>query len=110
MELTLERYGQALVDQTAKFAETAYQATVDAPVPTCPEWTSSQLVEHVGQTQHWVASIVEQRVSDPSRADVVRGAAFRPGRMGVVADRGRIAAGRGLRRCWRGRARVEPGG
>jgi uncharacterized protein (TIGR03083 family) len=27
----------------------------------------SQLVEHVGQTQHWVASIVEKRVSDPSQ-------------------------------------------
>ena len=67
IELTLERYGQALVDQTAQLAETARHAPVDAPVPTCPEWTLSQLVEHVGQTQHWVASIVEKRVSDPSQ-------------------------------------------
>jgi uncharacterized protein (TIGR03083 family) len=67
MELTQERYGQALVEQTAQFAETARRAAVDAPVPTCPEWTSSQLVEHVGQTQYWVASIVENRVSDPSQ-------------------------------------------
>ncbi|MGH3504350.1 MAG: maleylpyruvate isomerase family mycothiol-dependent enzyme, partial [Nocardioidaceae bacterium] len=27
----------------------------------------SQLVEHVGQTQYWVASIVEDRVADPSQ-------------------------------------------
>ena len=67
IELTMERYGQALVDQTAQFAETARRAAVDAPVPTCPEWTLSQLVEHVGQTQHWVASIVEKRVPDPSQ-------------------------------------------
>ena len=67
MELTLEQYGQALVDQTAQFAETVRRATMDAPVPTCPEWTLSQLVEHVGQTQHWVASIVEDQVSDPSQ-------------------------------------------
>ena len=67
IELTMERYGQALVDQTAQFAETARRAATDAPVPTCPEWTLSQLVEHVGQTQHWVASIVEKRVPDPSQ-------------------------------------------
>lgn len=67
IELTLERYGQALVDQTAQFAETAHRAAVDAPVPTCPGWTLSQLVEHVGQTQHWVGSLVEKRVSDPSQ-------------------------------------------
>ena len=67
MELTLEQHGQALVDQTAQFAETVRRATTDAPVPTCPEWTLSQLVEHVGQTQHWVASIVEDQVSDPSQ-------------------------------------------
>ena len=54
-------------DQTAQFAETARRAAADAPVPTCPEWTLSQLVEHVGQTQHWVASIVEKRVPDPSQ-------------------------------------------
>ena len=67
IELPLERYGQALVDQTAQLAETARRAAVDAPVPTCPEWTLRQLVEHIGQTQHWVASIVEKRVSDPSQ-------------------------------------------
>ncbi|MGH3503089.1 MAG: maleylpyruvate isomerase N-terminal domain-containing protein, partial [Nocardioidaceae bacterium] len=67
IEQTLERYGQALVDETVQFAETARRAAVDAPVPTCPEWTLSQLVEHVGQTQYWVASIVEDRVADPSQ-------------------------------------------
>ncbi len=67
IELTMERYGQALVDQTAQFADTARRAAADAPVPTCPEWTSSQLVEHVGQTQHWVASLVEERVPDASQ-------------------------------------------
>ncbi len=66
-ELTTERYGQALVDQTALFAEIARHAADDAPVPTCPGWTTRDLVEHVGQTQHWVAAIVEERVSDPSQ-------------------------------------------
>ncbi|TQM11620.1 maleylpyruvate isomerase family mycothiol-dependent enzyme [Pseudonocardia kunmingensis] len=67
IELSMERYGQALLDQTAQFAETVRRAAPDAPVPTCPEWTTAQLVEHVGQTQQWVAAIVEERVADPSR-------------------------------------------
>ena len=110
-EQTLERYGQALVDQTAQFAETARRAAVDAPVPTCPEWTLSQLVEHVGQTQQWVASIVEQRVSDPSQlptsfaalpADQDAWASW------LAEGASRLAAA--VRRCRRGRAGVEPGG
>ncbi|WP_433781437.1 maleylpyruvate isomerase family mycothiol-dependent enzyme [Actinomycetospora sp. CA-101289] len=66
-ELTLERYGQELVDQTAQFAATARRAVADAPVPTCPGWSLRELVEHLGQTQYWVGSIVEDRVSDPSQ-------------------------------------------
>jgi uncharacterized protein (TIGR03083 family) len=67
IEWTLDRYGQALVEQTEQFADTASRAAAETPVPTCPDWTLSQLVEHVGQTQHWVASIVATRASDPSQ-------------------------------------------
>ncbi len=63
----IERYGQALVDQTARFAQTVRGTPPEASVPTCPGWTVRHLVEHLGQTQHWVASIVEQRVADPSQ-------------------------------------------
>lgn len=35
------------------------------PMRTCPEWNPGELVEHVGQTQRWVASLVENRVQDP---------------------------------------------
>ncbi len=42
-ELTPEQYGQALVDQTAQFAEVAGRASPDTPVPTCPEWTLKEL-------------------------------------------------------------------
>jgi len=65
--LTLQRYSQALIDQTALLAEHAGGVPVDASVPTCPEWTLRELVEHIGQTQQFVASIVEDRVSDPSQ-------------------------------------------
>ena len=32
-----------------------------------PEWTIADLVEHVGQTQHWVAEIIERRITDPTQ-------------------------------------------
>lgn len=62
-----ERYGQALIDQAALFGETLRETPVDAPVPTCPGWTASHLVEHLGQAHDWVATIVEDRVADPSQ-------------------------------------------
>jgi uncharacterized protein (TIGR03083 family) len=36
-------------------------------VPTTPGWTTTDLAEHVGQTQHWVAEIIERRITDPAQ-------------------------------------------
>lgn len=36
-------------------------------MPTAPEWTVTELVEHLGQTQHWVAQIIERRITDPAQ-------------------------------------------
>jgi uncharacterized protein (TIGR03083 family) len=36
-------------------------------VPTAPEWTVTDLVAHVGQTQNWVAEIIERRITDPTQ-------------------------------------------
>ena len=36
-------------------------------MPTTPEWTITDLVEHVGQTLHWVAEIIERRITDPAK-------------------------------------------
>jgi uncharacterized protein (TIGR03083 family) len=36
-------------------------------VPTTPGWTITDLVEHVGQAQHWVAELIERRITDPTR-------------------------------------------
>ena len=38
-----------------------------AAVPTTPGWTITDLVEHVGQTQNWVAEIIERRIIDPTQ-------------------------------------------
>jgi uncharacterized protein (TIGR03083 family) len=66
-ELNAERARQAIVEHTRRLAESAAAAEPDAPVPTTPEWTLSDLVEHVGQTQHWTAQIIERRITDPAQ-------------------------------------------
>jgi uncharacterized protein (TIGR03083 family) len=66
-ELTAERARQAIVEHTRRLAESAVAAGPDATVPTAPEWTITDLVEHVGQTQHWVAEIIERRIADPTQ-------------------------------------------
>ncbi|MEV6491209.1 maleylpyruvate isomerase family mycothiol-dependent enzyme [Actinoplanes sp. NPDC051633] len=66
-ELNAERARQAIVEYTRRLAESAVAAGPDAAVPTAPEWTVTDLVEHVGQTQHWVAEIIERRITDPAK-------------------------------------------
>jgi uncharacterized protein (TIGR03083 family) len=66
-ELTAERARRAIVEHTRRLAESAVAAGPDAAVPTAPQWTVTDLVEHVGQTQHWVAEMIERRVTDPTQ-------------------------------------------
>jgi len=66
-ELNAEHARRAIVGHTRQLAETAAAAGPDAVVPTTPEWTITDLVEHVGQTQHWVAEIIERRITDPAQ-------------------------------------------
>src|SRR5437588_112199 len=56
-ELTAERARRAIVEHTQRLAESAALAGSDTAVPTTPAWTITDLVEHVGQTQHWAAQI-----------------------------------------------------
>jgi uncharacterized protein (TIGR03083 family) len=64
-ELSAEHARRAIVEHTRRLAESAAAAGPDAAVPTTPGWTITDLVEHVGQTQHWVAEIIERRITDP---------------------------------------------
>ncbi len=63
-EMTAERRRQALQAQTGRLAHDVGVTDPDAPVPTCPGWTVTDLVAHVGQTQRWVAEMVERRIVD----------------------------------------------
>jgi uncharacterized protein (TIGR03083 family) len=66
-ELNAEYARRAIVEYTRRLAESAAAAGPDAAVPTAPEWTITDLVRHVGQTQHWVAEIIERRITDPAQ-------------------------------------------
>jgi hypothetical protein len=66
-ELNAERARGAIVEYTRRLAESAAAARPHAAVPTAPGWTITELVEHVGQTQHWVAEIIERRITDPTQ-------------------------------------------
>jgi len=66
-QLNADRARQAIVEHTRRLAESAAAAGPHAAVPTTPEWTITGLVEHVGQTQHWVAEIIERRITDPTQ-------------------------------------------
>jgi uncharacterized protein (TIGR03083 family) len=66
-DLNAEAARRAIVEHTRRLADSAAAAGPDAAVPTTPEWTVRELVEHVGQTQHWVAEIIERRISDPTQ-------------------------------------------
>jgi uncharacterized protein (TIGR03083 family) len=66
-ELNTETARRAIVEHTRRLAESAAAAGPDAAVPTAPKWTTTDLVEHVGQTQHWVAEIIERRITDPTQ-------------------------------------------
>jgi uncharacterized protein (TIGR03083 family) len=66
-ELNVERARRAIVEHTRRLAESAAAAGPGAAVPTTPGWTVADLVEHVGQTQNWVAEIIERRIADPTQ-------------------------------------------
>ena len=66
-ELNAEHARRAIVEHTRRLAESAAEAGPNAAVPTARDWTITDLVEHVGQTQHWVAEIIERRITDPTQ-------------------------------------------
>jgi uncharacterized protein (TIGR03083 family) len=47
------------------FASAAERTSLDAPVPTCPEWTVRDLVRHISGIHSWAATIVTESRSRP---------------------------------------------
>jgi uncharacterized protein (TIGR03083 family) len=56
------------VEQTREVAGWVDAADPQTSVPTCPEWTLTDLVGHIGSTQRWVSRLVSEGIADPGTA------------------------------------------
>lgn len=59
-----ERYCGAIVAETALLRETARGADEGRTVPSCPDWTLRDLLEHVGRAHRWVELTVRERADE----------------------------------------------
>jgi uncharacterized protein (TIGR03083 family) len=62
--LTFQHYLDELGRQGRLLRESARQAALQAPVPSCPGWTVSRLVGHTTKVHHWAAWILRGRDRD----------------------------------------------
>ncbi|MFI0352534.1 maleylpyruvate isomerase family mycothiol-dependent enzyme [Actinomadura sp. 9N407] len=63
--LSAERLAAGLREETGAFAAIVAGGDPEGRVPTCPEWTLKDLVEHIGQAFRWTADLVESHASTP---------------------------------------------
>lgn len=61
--MNYDGYLSAIRTEGAALARAAEQAGVDAGVPSCPEWTVSDLLGHIGAIHRRVAHLVVERAS-----------------------------------------------
>ena len=58
MTLTVDEYLPLIAAAAERLATEAIDAGLDAPVPTCPEWTVAELVGHLGEVHRWATAVV----------------------------------------------------
>ncbi|MBA9007562.1 maleylpyruvate isomerase family mycothiol-dependent enzyme [Thermomonospora cellulosilytica] len=68
--LEVERLAAGLREETGRIADIVGGADPDLRVPTCPEWTVRDLVEHIGNAHRWTADLVERRLTEPPALDL----------------------------------------
>ena len=57
--LTVDELIQVLRTESDLLAGEAAQSFVTDPVPTCPQWSVRDLVEHTGGVHRWAATVVK---------------------------------------------------
>jgi uncharacterized protein (TIGR03083 family) len=62
-------YTAAIRRESDRFVEVLARTAPDARVPSCPEWVAGDLVHHLAQVQTFWATIVRDRLQDPSNLD-----------------------------------------
>ena len=58
---TAEQHIDQLRLASGRIIESAARAGLDAPVPTCPDWTLDDVLRHVGGVQRWALDVVAQQ-------------------------------------------------
>ncbi|CAN5666905.1 maleylpyruvate isomerase family mycothiol-dependent enzyme [soil metagenome] len=66
--LTQAEYVACLRADSDRLAAAA-RGRLDAPIPSCPEWTMQDLVGHTGGVQNFWCQIAERRLSDPRQGE-----------------------------------------
>lgn len=61
-------YVGAIRADTDALANAATRAGLDAQVPSCPEWSVSDLLEHIGRVHRWAAASLDRDPSAPFRS------------------------------------------
>ncbi|HWC36199.1 MAG TPA: maleylpyruvate isomerase family mycothiol-dependent enzyme [Mycobacteriales bacterium] len=56
---------ESLQHEGIQLRDAAAAASLDAPVPGCPDWTVGDLLRHVGYVHRWAAAIVSGRLDGP---------------------------------------------
>ena len=62
MELSV--YLDGVRDNARLFVEAVRKSGLDAPVPTCPDWTAADLARHQGRVVYWISTIVETKAQE----------------------------------------------
>lgn len=57
-------YLDVIEAESAALLDAARTAGLDAPVPSCPDWTVADLLGHIGRVQRWQADLVRRRVAE----------------------------------------------
>ena len=66
-------YAGAFLDENRAFAELFRDVDGSTPVPTCPGWSLTQLLRHVGRGDRWAAQIVRDRLDEALDPRAVEG-------------------------------------
>lgn len=71
-------YLRAIRDASITLVDAADAAGVDAPVPSCPEWTVADLLGHIGTVQRWAAMCAQREPGGPPQRSRDAGIAIPP--------------------------------
>ena len=62
--MELSGYLDSVRGNARQFVDAVKAAGVDAPVPTCPDWTVADLARHQGRVFRWISEMIETKAQE----------------------------------------------